>query len=70
MCLDHEECLCATIMAVFGFNVQIHQSHAPKTNIPSLRPREDFFYSLNAYHKSARPVHAHALTLCGLLPKE
>lgn len=35
------------IMALFGFDVQIHQSHAPKNNFPSVRPRGDFFYSLN-----------------------
>jgi hypothetical protein len=35
-------------MALLGFDVQIHQSHAPKTNFSRVRPRKDFFYSLNA----------------------
>jgi|CXWL01.1.fsa_nt_gi hypothetical protein len=47
MCLGHEERLCATIMALLGFDVQIHQSHAPKTDFSSVRPRGNFFYSLN-----------------------
>ena len=46
-CLGHEERLSATILALFGFDVQIHQSDTPKTNFSGVRPRWDFFYSLN-----------------------
>lgn len=47
MCLGHEERLRATIMALFGFDAQIHQSHASKTNFSGVRPHGDFFYSFN-----------------------
>ena len=35
-------------MALFDLEVQFYQSHAPKTNFPSVGLREDCFYSLNA----------------------